>query len=339
MLLYRDALSRIQRDLGALNANKTGQNLLVAVTGYVASGKSRFCSELLSYAEASLGKNFSYLPFDLWINADNLNAAGYAQKFFLDDFRKMVWCIKRGELFMVPRYDIVKIGAVSRGHRCDQTAEELAWNGKLFRRIDEPIESSPLLGANGLYIEQTSGYPYNLFPATSGTPFLLDGTMVVPSEVSHLYDLKVFVQAPWPMRVARMMRRFNRREVFGTTTTAMRDYIDFLVAEARECADNEIRQQLDDEFVIVESVPETLSAYLDLAFLRSLLEQPNPPNWVSRDEIEGTMTEFRLFVKGQADEETARAYKQELATLAEAQHLLALPNVKGMLAELASMFQ
>ncbi len=339
MLLYRDALNRIQRDLGALNANKNGQNLLVAVTGYVASGKSRFCSELLSYAEASLGRSFSYLPFDLWINVDNLNAAEYTQKFFLDDFRKMVWCINQGKIFMVPRYDIVKIGAVSRGHRCYRTAGELVWNGKLFGRIDEPIETSPLPGTSGLYIEQGSGYPYNLFPATSGTPFLLDGTMVVPSEVSQLYDLKVFVQASWTMRVARMIRRFNRREVFGTTTTAMRDYIDFLVAEARECADNEIQQQLDNEFVIVESVPETLSTYLDLAFLLSLLEQPNPPDWVSRDEVERAMTEFRLFVKEQADEETARAYKQELATLAEAQHLLALPNVKGMLAELASIFQ
>lgn len=159
----------------------------------------------------------------------------------------------------------------------------------------------------------------------------------MPQEVRDLYDVKVFVQAPWPMRVARMIRRFNRKEVFGATKKTMRDYVGFLVAEARECADAEIRMQLDDDIMVVESVPNTLSNYLDLAYLRWLTEQDDAPDWVNRQEVETTMHVYLKNLQEIHDAATIARYQQELIALMESKHLLVLPDADQLLAELSSI--
>ncbi len=335
-LSFKDALTQIQLELKVFKEKKKGKNILLAVTGYVASGKSRFCSILRSDAEVLLRNPPIYLPFDLWINAGKRKAARYAERFFLADMIEAVRCIRDGTRFLVPRYDIIKtVGRMEDASRL--STQELLWNGKSFLRYGGGIDVPSLQSAIGLYIDLSNGYFYSLFPATTGACFLLDGTLVALQEVSNHYDLRVFVQAQWPMRVARMIRRFNRKEVFGATKKTMREYVGFLVAEARECADAEIRTQLDDDIMVVESVPDTLSNYLDLAYLRWLTEQDNAPDWVNQQEVEATMHVYLKNLREVHDAAIITRYRQELIALMESKHLLALPDADQLLAELASI--
>lgn len=332
-----DALTQIHRELKTLTMKRRSGNILLAVTGYVASGKSRFCSALRSDAEVLLQNPLIYLPFDLWINMGRREAARYAERFFLADLIEAVQCIRNGRRFLVPRYDdvIKTVGRMEDASRL--STQELLWNKRPFLRYGARVDVPSIRGATDLYIDPSNGYLYSLFPATTGACFLLDGTLVVPQEVRDLYDVKVFVQAPWPMRVARMIRRFNRKEVFGATKKTMRDYVGFLVAEARECADAEIRMQLDDDIMVVESVPNTLSNYLDLAYLRWLTEQDDAPDWVNQQEVETMMHVYLKNLQEMHDAATIARYQQELIALMESKHLLVLQDADQLLAELSSI--
>ena len=331
-----DALTQIQKELKTLRIKRKDSNILLAVTGYDASGKSRFCSSLRSDAEALLQNPLIYLPFDLWINIGRREASRYAERFFLADLIEAVQCIRDGRRFLVPRYDVVKtVGRIEGASRLSM--QELLWNRRLFLRYGAHVDVPSILGTTDLYIDPSNGYPYSLFPATTGACFLLDGTLVVPQEVRDYYDVKVFVQAPWPMRVARMIRRFNRKEVFGATRKTMRDYVGFLVAEARECADAEIRMQLGEDVMVVESVPNTLSNYLDLAYLRWLTEQIDAPDWVDLKEVEVTMHVYLKNLREVHDAATLTRYQQELIALIEFKHLLVLPDAGQLLAEFSSI--
>ena len=333
---FRDALTHIHLELKEIKTKKVGGNILLAVTGYVASGKSRFCSLLRSDAEVLLRNPPIYLPFDLWINAGKREATQYAERFFLADLIEAVRCIRDGTRFLVPRYDIIKtIGRMEDASRL--STQELLWNSRPFLRYGAGIDALSLPGADGLYIDPSNGYFYSLFPATTGACFLLDGTLVVPQEAKNHYDLRVFVRAPWSMRVARMVRRFNRKEVFGATKKTMHEYVGFLVTEARECADAEIQMQLDDDIIVVESVPDTLSNYLDLAYLRWITEQDDAPDWVDRQEVEATMHMCLKNLQEVYDATTIAGYRQELIALMESKHLLALPDADRFLSELASI--
>lgn len=117
----------------------------------------------------------------------------------------------------------------------------------------------------------------------------------------------------------------------------MRDYVGFLVAEARECADVEIQMQLDDDIMVVESVPDTLSNYLDLAYLRWLMDQDGTPDWVDRQEVETTMHMYLKDLQEIHDAATIARYQQELIALMESKHLLVLPDTDQLLAELSSI--
>ncbi len=335
-LSFRDALDQIQQQLKTLVKEKKSGNILLAVTGYVASGKSRFCTMLRSNTEVFLRNPLIYLPFDLWINAGKREATRYAERFFLADLIEAVRCIRDGRRFLVPRYDVIKmIGRLEDTSR--PSAQELLWNGRSFLRYGAHVDVPSIRGATDLYVDPSNGYSYSLFPATTEECFLLDGTLVVQGEISDHYNLRVFVQAPWPMRVARMIRRFNRKEVFGATKKTMQEYVGFLVAEARQCADAEIRIQLNNDVMVVESVPDTLSNYLDLAYLHWLTDQDDTPDWVDRQEVETTMHVYLKNLREVHDAATITRYRQELIALIESKHLLALPGIDQFLTELTSI--
>lgn len=330
---FRQALEKIRDNLIAL-ANTDSVNTLLGMTGYVASGKSWFSKKLQTDATAILRKEVIYLPFDLWINREGLNSLTYAGRFLLDDFAQAIKCIRNGEQFLVPRYDIIKRVGTQRA--ADQLAtQQVMWNKKVFVRSSQDFNSQVLPGSIGLYVEVKSGYLYSLFPAISGKAFLIDGTLIFPPQATNHYHLKVFIQASWPLRVARMIRRFNRKEVFGATSQSVVDYVGFLVEEARLCADQEIWQQVDDSIVLVKSMPETLSNYLDLAYLREYIESSRLPHWVTLAETEETMQSFLDSIRSEHDPERLNLFRQELIALIESKHLLAVANVDQILSELA----
>ncbi len=335
-LSLRDALQKIQLRLKPLQEVLTEGNLLLGVTGYVASGKSHFCAFLRDEAEVLLSTSIIYLPFDLWVNIGMREAKRYADRFFLGDLIEAVRCIKAGNRFLVPRYDIMK----AAGHLEDATdpsGPKIAWNGRPFILYGGRRTMKQLAGATDFYVDPSTGYLYSLFPSGTGCCYLMDGTLIVPSEVRSLYDFLIFVEASWPVRVARMIRRFNRKEVFGETQKSMRDYVGFLVKEARECADEEIRSQMDSGTLCIESVPDTLSGYLDLAYLCWLTELPDTPDWVRHEEVEGAMQAYLEYLSGVHDTETISRLRRELVALMESKHLLALPGVDRILSELAAI--
>jgi hypothetical protein len=308
-------------------------NLLLAVTGCVGSGKSYFCTFLRADAEVILHVPIIYLPFDLWINKETREAEKYANRFFLSDLIEAVRCIKAGNQFLIPRYDIMKtIGKLENTSK--PMGQELIWNNKAFLPYRGEQNIKQLSGAMDFYVDSTTGCLYSLFPTTIGCCYLMDGTLVAPQEVRYLYDLRIYVDAPWAVRVARMIRRFNRREVFGATQKSMGDYVGFLVKEARECADEEIRLQIDDEIMRVESIPDTISNYLDLAYLRWLTELPETPDWVDSEQVEEAMREYLDHLKVVHDAETISRFRRELIVLMESKHLLALPGVDQHLVQL-----
>ncbi len=335
-LSLRDALWEIQQRLKALQETTDGHNLLLAVTGCVASGKSHFCVFLRADAEVLLKVPIIYLPFDLWVNKRMHESKRYADRFFQGDLIEAVRCIKVGNKFLVPRYDIMKtIGKLEDILRPSES--ELVWNGRPFFSYAGGQNMQQLAGAINFYLDPASGYLYSLFPSGNGRCYLLDGTLVVPPEVRSLYDLLIFVDASWPVRVARMIRRFNRKEVFGTTRKSMREYVGFLIDEARECADEEIRSQIDDNTMCIESVPDTLSNYLDLAYLCWLTELPETPNWVGRQEVEEAMQAYLEYLRMVRDPETISRFQRELIALMESKHLLAIPDADRILSELATI--
>lgn len=337
-LPFRQALERIRQQLNVLARAAPNGNILLGVAGHVASGKSRLCRLLRPDIETLLRRMVIYLPFDLWINQATVHSpSNYAGRFLLDDLAEALRCIYAAERFLVPRYDIVKIVGTQKVEDHVST-QQIIWNGKSFIRSSSRYQAQTLSGSTDLYIEAQSGYVYSLFPAVTRTTFVIDGTLIFPESVADLYDCRIFVQASWPLRVARMIRRFNRKEVFGTTSKTMREYVGFLVEEAKSCADDEIcRQANDDIFIIIESIPDTLSNYFDLVYLQWYVQQPDAPQWVTVDEVESTMQAYVQSLKDEHDARTLESHRHELLALMESKHLLALQDTDKFLADLATI--
>ncbi len=333
---YRQGTEQILRRLSAVVKTRSGGNTIVGVAGYVASGKSRLCHTLRSDIEVITRQPLVYLPFDLWVNHATVHVApDYAGRFMLDDFVEALRCMSVGERFLVPRYDIVKTSGPQKVQ--EQTSvQQLLWNRKGFIKTLHDAKMPTISGATDLYVDMQSGMPYSLFPASGNTTFMVDGTLIFPAPVAGLYDCDVFVQASWPLRVSRMIRRFNRKEVFGTTTRSMRDYVGFLVDEARSCADREIKQQITDKTLILESVPDTLSNYFDLAYLRWYIQQPDVPQWVARDEVEEAMSAHLQNIRDEHDPRKVEMYRQELVAITESKHLFSLEDTDRLIGELAA---
>ena len=167
----------------------------------------------------------------------------------------------------------------------------------------------------------------------------MDGTLIFPVVASDKFDLKIFVQADWPLRISRMIRRFNRKEVFGLTTQTLTEYVGFLVDEAKMCADAEIFKQLNDEMILVESGPETLSNYLDLRFFYAQLRQNNISQWVSKDAVERGIKSFMEGIKKEKNIRHRELLRQELVNLIESKHLLVLDDIDQILSEIAQIIK
>lgn len=115
----------------------------------------------------------------------------------------------------------------------------------------------------------------------------------------------------------------------------IKEYAGHLVEQAKSCADREIQQQVDDSVVLLENTPETLSNYLDLAYLHECIESFQLPHWVTPAETKKTMQSFLDSIRNENDPKRLELFKQELNALMESKHLLTITNINQLLSELA----
>jgi hypothetical protein len=331
-----DALSIVRgRLVAAREVCAASRTLLVGVSGPVASGKSRFSHHLRSVVEEALGTPVTHIPFDYWINPAGLHGATYAERFFLGDFAAALDCIAIGRAWMCPRFDLAKQRAgraESKAAALDGT--QLVWQNRTFWRTagyDDPPE---LHGGNGVYFEPVSDRLFTLVVPQLGGVCLIDGTLIFyDRECRALYHTRVYIRSSWAERVARMVRRYNRREVFGQTSLTRREYVGFLVHEGRSCADAEIEDQIDEETIVVRNRVETLSHLLDLYALREEVLSGSDISAtynLDRTAVDGAIAEVHARVASASLEHRSRL-AQELDYLVESKHLLSVSDTDAIL--------
>lgn len=326
--------------LHRLLKNDADENISIGITGPVASGKTRFTQELINQAGIISHKPIIPLPFDLWINYQNLDSETYAGRFFLDDFMAAIKCTKVKSHFLVPRYDLHKKGLVIDYENARPTTQSVFWEGKTFDRI-EPARNIDLIGSSGTYLETKTNKAYGFFPNDSSSIYVADGTLIAQKELHKYYDMLIFITAPWVNRIANMVRRFNRNEVFGSTSGNVLEYVKFLIDEARSCADKEIFNQLNQENIIhIEYSPMTISNYLDLWYLKELAASSSEVmTWIKQEEIDNEINQFLKKLREEYDPKTLKGLRAELEHLVLAKHLLCLQYKDELLKELSKILK
>lgn len=310
------------------------ESAVIGIAGPVASGKTRFTKELTRRAGIINHRPIIPLPFDLWINPLGLVSKTYEGRFFLDEFKTAVKSAKEKIHFMVPRYDLHRQGLVPNA-QSRPTTQTVFWEGRTFDGVDLG-KNSNLSGSTGTYLENATLRTYSYFPNDNPSIYIADGTLIAQKDLRQYFDLLIFISAPWVNRVANMVRRFNRNEVFGSTAGAMSEYVEFLIDEARSCADEEIFNQLDQKIIAIEYSPMTLSNYLDLWYLKEfVLNSPNASHWVNPDDVDCAIMQFIEKLHKEYDSATLERLRGELEHLVLAKHLLCLRNKNEILKELS----
>lgn len=314
--------------------------LMVGITGPVASGKTRTAHRLMQLLRGKCNSPIVYVPFDYWINTEKLDAATYSGRFHLDDYHQALQSMAAGERWMYPRYDLTKRG-LDTGSKTlpEYDSPDLIWQQRRFLKFNGAIDRPNVDGVETLYVEAPAGRLFSLFPALPDAIYLIDGTLIfTPQNIRPLFDVKIFCFSNWPNRIARMIRRYRRGEVFGQASTTMDRYVRFLVHEAKNCADDEIAAQGGDDTFVIRSSVETVSNLLDLYYLKQVLLRGElrliDVGALSMDEVDQAIEEATAHVKTGADDRPAHIV-EELWHLQESSHLLAVENAAGILSELS----
>jgi uridine kinase len=313
---------------------------IIGTSGGVASGKSRFTTKLRKTLCAILPAEVVYLPFDLWINQQNLESPTYCGRFFLNEFQSALESIASGNLWFCPRHDLAKHEFGEIWDRLTYEAAEVSWQHRSFRKVSSLNNLPDIAGASGVYADMETKRLYSLFLPKRGSVYITDGTLVFQTEkVKSLYDYMIFVVGSWPERVARMIRRFNRHEVFGKTNETELGYVSFLVAEAKQCADSEIEQQRNDSMLVVRSSVETISNLLDLYHLHEELVNPEYAEAYAlrAEEVDAALEAAYVHLGSIHQPEQLLPLREELNHLIESKHLLAVKNADEILARLAGL--
>lgn len=313
---------------------------IIGTSGGVASGKSRFTAKLRKTMCAILPAEVIYLPFDQWIKQQKLESLTYYGRFFLNEFQSALESITSGNLWFCPRHDLTKCEPGEFWDRLTYEAAEVSWQHRSFRKVSSLHNLPDLAGASGVYADTEAKRLYSLFLPKRGSVYITDGTLVFQTDkVKSLYDYMIFVVGSWPERVARMIRRFNRHEVFGKTNETEFGYVSFLVAEAKQCADNEIEQQRDGGMLVVRSSVETISNLLDLYHLREELANPEYAEAYSlrAEEVDAALEAAYTNLGTISQPEQLLPLREELNHLIESKHLLAVKNADDILARLAGL--
>lgn len=323
--------------LAQLIAERQRDPLIIGIAGLVASGKSRFAERLKLAVREILSLEIIYLPFDYWINRRNLGASTYAERFFLEDFDSALESVANREPWMCPRYDIEKTGWTSaRTATLSFDATEEMWRGRPFRRVSAIYDLPDMESGSGVHIELSSGRPYSLLLPRRNALYLFDGTLIFREPSWHeSYTSKIYVTSSWANRIGRMIRRYNRREVFGQASVTQTDYVGFLVREAKSCADKEISAQLSEWMTVVKSEVETISNLLDLYYLRAgISAKPELAEVyaLGNGEVEAAIAGAYEYFSSVRDPTRLRRLREELEHLVESKHLLVIENADAILA-------
>lgn len=325
-------LEAVTRRLVEKHHQEPTANLVVGVSGPVAAGKSRFAGYLKGTIQEIVGSKLINCPFDYWINSKMLNAPTYAARFYLEEFGSALRSIKTGDMWMCPRYDLVKTETPADIERLAVSSLEVIWEGRRFVKISSAHQVPDVPGGSGVYLEPTSRRLFSLFIPEVGTVYLMDGTLIFHQSTlaEFVYDAKVYVTSSWTNRVSRMIRRFNRREVFGLTTLTEIDYVGFLAREAVSCADAEIAGQIDDQTLIVHNHTETISNLLDIYYLgEHVRREPSltAVYMIDAARIDEAVDQAYAYLSSITSIEHVRALKSEFANLIESKHLLMISNI------------
>lgn len=266
-----------------------------------------------------------YLPLDLWVDPLKSDSHRYSDRFLMDDFRACIASIRDSGFFLVPARNL--FGYWHSENIASKGQETVFWNNKTFIK-DGSHPASVYNAFSELFIEQETGYRYYLYPSTNNTTYVVEGTLIFEGGGASAFDSRVFLTASWPLRIARMVRRFRRGEVQFESKRTIEDYVQFLINEALDCADDEIKAQLDgEEIMFVESVPENLSNYFDVARLCDM-------KWLGSLDVEFALSEFRDHLRRQENPEMLALFTRELLILSEYKHLLDVEKVDERFSEL-----
>jgi hypothetical protein len=218
--------------------------------------------------------------------------------------------------------------------KIQHTTEAVEWEGRKFNKIPSAVNIPDVPFGNGVYVELQTGRFFSLVKESISDIYIIDGTLVFQNEeLRSFYTIKVFVEGLWAFRVTRMIRRYNRKEVFGTSAIGEIPYVEFLVREARDCADVEIEQQRTDDMIYVKSSVDSISNFLDLNQLHE------------RFKSDQELRKFFDLNIGQLDEAIKQTYEEfanisedhrsllsgELNAIAESKHLIKLNNIQEIL--------
>ena len=318
---------------------------VIGVTGHVASGKSRFSRDLRYAIEEILSSRVIYCPFDYWINAGNLAAPTYAHRFYLQELKSALQSIESGDQWMCPRYDLMKSGHVLGSMRpLAFNSLEVIWECRRFVKLSSAHEVPDVEGGKGVYFEPATERFFSLFMPERNVLYFMDGTLVCHESVveDFSYDAKVFISSSWANRVARMIRRFNRREVFGDAASTEKEYVGFLVNEAKTCADTEITRQIDGEMLMCRSDAETISNILDLHYLKQRLD--DHPEYaelyfLAPEEVDIAIDEAMQALLSITEVAKLQSLRTELSNLIESKHLILVRDIDWIFKRLAELLR
>lgn len=344
-LSITEAPQMLVADLISIRRENPNKNLVIGVSGPVASGKSRFSKQFLGEIESAFKLPIIYLPFDYWINIDSLDSPDYAGRFFLDDFAVALKSISEGEHWLCPRYDLAKLAKREgrlegiKSPRLDMA--EIIWQERRFKKLSSSHDFADIEGGSGIYFEPDSKRLFTLFFPKKNAIYFADGTMIFANTAMRsLYTLKVYLTSSWVNRVARMIRRYNRKEVFGKASSEEKEYVSFLAREAKDCADREIADQIDNDMIFVESSVETISNFLDLHYLKQKLQTDEYIRVLyslTEKDVESAISKAFEDFKSIVNVSHLKMLRDELKHLIESRHLLSIQNTGEIFNQLSDV--
>lgn len=302
------------------------ENTIIGVSGFVASWKTWLCNNLKNKLADENHKNIFYFPFDYWINYKNLDSKKYLDKFYIEEFELAIRNISENKDWFLPRYDLFKKG---RHKGIKLWSQCVVWNNRALYNIVGNLEDTN--GNQNYYCKDLDAI-FTFQSAKKGV-YIIEGTMIFSNEkIKQLYDIRLMVQSSWEERVARIFRRYNIQETFWGNVQSEIEFVNFLSAEAFDCADSEILNQMDEGVVLYQNSLRSLSALLDLLYLQEKIDSIKALNkgksiplfYTSPEQVENMIKEYITSLKTLW---TKDKLQKEIEFLNENRHFIKLKGI------------
>lgn len=224
----------------------------VGVCGPVAAGKSHVAAVIRTARQ-----NLVHFPFELWIDDDAVRDKRfpYRARFFWEKYLEDIKALRAKKHIVLP---LTRLG----------TYDKVRSQGSCPHSCVRPGAEPPLVSQDVRRDVCMGG----------AEVVLVDGTLSCLNEARMEFDYIIYVDAPWHVRVARMIGRYLRQErVFGRTEN-WRSYVDYLVEEALTVADAEIMPQREYASFVLDPYCSAADER-DLEMLRDLFHKGEIPSW------------------------------------------------------------